>query len=194
MLFWQWCLSTSAALSPLADEHAWGRVLLEWLCSEWFKGCMVWPCCCLAETMEYKCLNNFFGGKLSVMWLQSRWQDAAYRTWCILWRWAAEDKNTWIHGSVVSGPFLLTCLQCLFLLVSLLTALIGFVFVDLFPSHSLGDICFLCILPTLSFSGFCRGAASRFMMSTAGIMRRRRGCCWSSIRSGACGHVYWWEV
>lgn len=52
---------------------------------------------------------------------------------------------------------------------------------------------FSCILLTLSFSGYCRGAVSRFMMNTVEIMRRPRGCCWSSIRSGASGHVYWWE-
>lgn len=50
-----------------------------------------------------------------------------------------------------------------------------------------------CILLTSSFFGSCRGAASRFMMNTVGIMKRPRGCCWSLTRSGVFGHVYWWE-
>ncbi|MEQ2307983.1 hypothetical protein AMECASPLE_023592, partial [Ameca splendens] len=34
------------------------------------------------------------------------------------------------------------------------------------------------------------GAVSRFTMNTAGIMRRPRGCCWSSTRQGASEHAY----
>lgn len=47
---------------------------------------------------------------------------------------------------------------------------------------------------TFSLSGSCRGAVSRFMTNTAGITRRPRDCCWSSIRSGVSAHVYWWEL
>lgn len=45
----------------------------------------------------------------------------------------------------------------------------------------------------LSLSVSCREAVFRFMTSTVGIMRRPRGCCWSSIRSGVSEHAYWWE-
>lgn len=47
------------------------------------------------------------------------------------------------------------------------------------------------VSPRLSLA-LCRGAASRFMMNTAGITRRPRDYCWSWIRLGASAHVYWW--
>lgn len=50
------------------------------------------------------------------------------------------------------------------------------------------------ILLTCLLSDSCREVVSRYMTSTAGITRRPRGCCWSSIRSGVFGHVYWWGL
>lgn len=77
-----------------------------------------------------------------------------------------------------------------------------------FSSSCLFLFCFFCLtLPSSSFyvlpaigclslflSGSCRGDVSRFMTNTAGITRRPRDCCWSSIRSGVSAHVYWWEL
>lgn len=60
----------------MAEDHV--LFLLQWLCSEWFKGCVVWSHCCLSKTMEYECLENCFGGKLLVIGLQDRWQHTIY--------------------------------------------------------------------------------------------------------------------
>lgn len=171
----------------------WGRAawLKMLLCSEWFRGSEVLvPLLLLRDKYDYH--KSCFGGKLSVIWLQGRWQDvieAPYTqyTLCISsWRRACGEVYA-VYPSLKSYLLLFFFIS----LVGICCSLLPMLFFSYFTSVI---YCFYtsCILLT-SLSGSCRGAVSRFMMNTVGIMKKPSGCCWSLIRAGVFGHVYWWE-
>lgn len=58
---------------------AWLKTVYYFCCSDFVVSDLkaVWsgPTAASSKTMEYECRENCFGGKLSVIWLQGRWQD-----------------------------------------------------------------------------------------------------------------------
>lgn len=138
----------------MAEDHV--LFLLQWLCSEWFKGCVVWSHCCLSKTMEYECLENCFGGKLLVIWLQDRWQHTIYMMERRLRRRVHTHCECYNSRSLC-GLFLPSFLSFFsWFLVSVFVFSFAFFSLTLSPSFSYSPtvICSLytsCILLTLSF-------------------------------------------